>query len=533
MLQTIREHTQGWIAGVIISVIILSFALWGIHSYFTGGGANSTVAKVNGVEITKEQLAVAYERMRRQAQFQYGAEAVKDESALKNRALQALIDIEVLKQASNSQGFLISDVQIDAYLQSMPEFQVDGKFSFEKFQQELAATMLSTGDFLDAIKTSLLIDQPKLGIVLTSFALTDETNYTISLVNQEREVDYLTIPFQQFASQPVTVAPDQIQAYYNEHKNDFMTPEQVSLEYIEVTLKSLSNTINPTDTALKTFYNENINSYVQSLKGVQPKVQPYEEVKEKVREAYIRQHAEEKLGQMRDRLADLTYEHPESLQFASANLNLPIQTTEAFSKDKGGKDISQYKKIREVAFSSDVLTSQNNSDVIQLNPETLVVLRVKNHTPSTLLPLESVTNQIQAKLKTEAQERLTESAANEALAKLKAGAQLDAIAASVGGHWNKTGYLGRYATKIDTAILDLAFQLPNPAHIGGKSVFGVTRIPTGYAIVAVHAVKDGSMADTKKAQVFAEQVQNSQGLLEYELYKQSVIAAAKVKKVIQ
>ena len=69
---------------------------------------NSVVAEVNGTDITKEQLAVAYERMRRQAQLQYGsnnANVAKDETTLKSNALQALIDIEVLKQASLAQGF--------------------------------------------------------------------------------------------------------------------------------------------------------------------------------------------------------------------------------------------------------------------------------------------------------------------------------------------------------------------------------------------------------------------------------------------
>jgi len=528
MLQTIREHTQGWVAGVIISLIILSFALWGIHSYFTGGGANNVVAKVNGTEIYKEQLAVAYERMRRQAQFQYGANAPKDDTVLKKRALQALIDIETLKQASNSQGFLISDQQIDAYLQGMPEFQVNGKFSVDKFQQELAATMLSTGDFLEAIKVSLLIDQPKLGIVLTSFAMPDETNYTISLVNQEREVDYLTIPFQQFANQNIAIKPEEIKAYYDQHKNDFMTPEQVSVNYIQVTLNDLSTTINPTDNALKNFYNENLNSYVKTVNGVQPKVQSYDDVKDKVREAYVRQRAEEKLAELRDKLADMTYEHPDTLQYAAQNLNFPIQTTEMFTKDKGGKDISQYKKIRDVAFSNDVLTMQNNSDVIQLNPETMVVLHINKHAASTLLPLDSVSKQIEAKLQTVAQEKATETAANDMLTKLKAGTTPDQVASSLNIQWNKTGFLGRYATKVDNAILDLAFQLPNPANVGGKSMFGVTRVPTGFAIVAVHSVQDGKITDQKQYQVFAEQVQNSQGLLEYELYKQSIIKSAKV-----
>ena len=83
MLQTIREHTQGWIAGTIISLIILSFALWGIHSYFVGGGNNSVVAEVNGTEISREQLTVAYERLRRQAQSQYGANPSRNEAAFK------------------------------------------------------------------------------------------------------------------------------------------------------------------------------------------------------------------------------------------------------------------------------------------------------------------------------------------------------------------------------------------------------------------------------------------------------------------
>src|SRR5687767_8060635 len=127
MLQTIREHTQGWIAGIIITIIILSFALWGIHSYFVGGINNTNVAEVNGTDITKEQLTVAYERLRRQFQIQYGINnpiTAKDETSLKDRALQALVDIEVLKQSSTEQGFRVSNRQIDNYLHSMPEFQI-------------------------------------------------------------------------------------------------------------------------------------------------------------------------------------------------------------------------------------------------------------------------------------------------------------------------------------------------------------------------------------------------------------------------
>src|SRR3990167_7273489 len=267
MLQTIREHTQGWIAGVIISLIILSFALWGIHSYFIGGGSSNIVAEVNGVEITREQLTVAYERLRRQIQAQYGSNnpiTSKDEAILKDRALRALIDIEVLKQASTEEGFRISDRQIDNYLKGMPEFQIDGLFSIERFREILSSTLLTTSEFLDLIKTSLLIDQPKLGVLFTSFALPYEVAYTISLVNEERNIQYLNIPLQYFLLQPIKISSEKIKAYYDKNQNDFMTPELVNVEYVELSMKDVATNIDPTDVILKNFYNENINSYTQA-----------------------------------------------------------------------------------------------------------------------------------------------------------------------------------------------------------------------------------------------------------------------------
>lgn len=627
MLQSIREYTQGWIAGAIISVIILTFALWGIHSYFVGGVNNNVVAQVNGIDIAREQLSVTYERLRRQAQMQSSSTPIttKDEVVLKDRALQALINIEVLKQASLAQGFIVSNYQIDNYLQNMPAFQVDGQFSVERFQEVLSSSLLSTSEFLDYIKASLLIDQPKLGIVLTSFALPDETNYTISLVNQERDISYITIPLQYFLSQPIIISQDKIKTYYHEHQNEFMTPEQLNVEYVELSLKELLTKVNPTDVALKNLYNENVNSYTQPMawklatveisvaqgasqnevsqakekatamvqalnkgedfskvahdhslnivtqnnwvtlnqmptelqkpiaeltkpdqvtgpiktdKGFviikvvsiqEPKIQTFEAVKDKVKELYIRQRAEEKFSQLRDQLADTTYEHPDSLQLAAKTLGLPIKTSELFVKDKPGKDISQYKKVRDAAFSNDVLTAQNNSDVIQLNPETVVVLRVKSHITSALLPLNSVSKQIEEKLKLAEAELRAEKFAQDFNTKLIAGANPEELANTYHLKWNKTGYISRYATKVDSAILDTAFRLPNPSTVQRKVVYGSTRLPNGYAMIALNSVKQGAVTDQKQYAIFAEQFQNSEGMLEYELYQHSQTSKAKIK----
>ena len=221
MLQSIRDHTHGWIAGIIISVLILSFALWGIHSYFEGAGSNNVVAEVNGVEITKNQLAVAYERLRRQLQMQFSANYALPEQAeanLKERALQTLINIQVLKQASLKADYRITSNQIDSLLESMPEFQVNGEFSLARFQQALATTLFTASDFLELIKTSLLIDQPRLGIILTSYALPNEINHAIALIGQERDIQYLLIPSSYIPHQSLVISADDIKTYYHQHK---------------------------------------------------------------------------------------------------------------------------------------------------------------------------------------------------------------------------------------------------------------------------------------------------------------------------
>lgn len=624
MLQTIREKTQGWIAGTIISIIIVSFALWGIHSYFVSSASNSTVASVNGIDITKEQLTVAYERLRRQLQTQYGSSlTAKDEPSLKVRALRTLIDIEVLKQASLKQGFLITDQQVDDYLQSMPDFQVNGQFSLDRFQEVLSATLLSTSEFLDIIKTSLQIDQPRLGVMLTSFALPEESRYTASLVNQTRDINYVSIPLAKFLAQPIAISPASIQAYYQAHQADYKTPEKVSVEYIELSLKDLYSRFSPTESMLKAFYNENINTYTQPnqwrLTGIlipvsptatqadataaqakaeavsealaanpddfdklvkqnskliiptgyvaldqlstelqkavgglntagqvsdviqtpqgfaiikaldvkQPKIDNFEAVKDKVRDAYVHQHAEDKFADLRDQLADLTYEHPDSLAVASQTLSLPVKTSGFFTRDKAGSDLAFTQKVRDAAFSNDVLNLQTNSDVIQLNPETVMVLRVKTHLPSALLPVDDVSKQITEKLKLKEAESMANKFATDLLANLQSGSDPLKLMASYQLSWNRVGNIGRYSTKVDSAVLDAAFRLPRPSN--DKLSYGITRLPNGYALVAVLGVKDGELTTAKENIVFSDQVQNSMGFLEYTLYRQSQQKQAKIK----
>lgn len=627
MLQTIREHTQGWIAAIIISIIILTFALFGVHSYFEGGGQTNTVAEVNGVAITKSQLADAYERLRRQMQAQFGNKMPMSENdeIFKERALQALIEVEVLKQSAYDDGFRVSEAQVTSYLQSIPAFQVNGEFSYQRFQEILNSSMLSTGEFINLLQSNLLIDQPKLGIISSAFSLPNETNYAIALINQERDVDYIKIPFSLFKNATNTVSQEKLKSYYNAHKNEFMTPEQVSVEYLQLSLADLTKSIETPDASLKKFYEDNKNTFMTPKQWkiaaieipLSPPVKPdeeaqaqkklleikdevkahpetfnqfaqtypaslssdwvalndlpttlkkplaalnvndisapirtergllliqvsavkppeqltYEAAAEQVKALYTHQQAEEKFSDLREQLANLTYEHPESLQTAQETLKLPLLTSETFSKDQAGAGIFKSKKIRDVAFSHDVLNLRNNSDVIQVNPETIIVLRLKSHSPAALQTFETVSGRIADNLASKDSEKQTYEFAKKLKEQLASGADPDKLAASQKLSWEKLGFITRYANKTDSAISDLAFRLPNPAENNQKVQFGIIQMPESYALVALKAVREGRK-DPQEFNLFAEQMQRNEGQLEYEMFKQSQIAAAKIKSNI-
>jgi peptidyl-prolyl cis-trans isomerase D len=621
MLQSIRDKTQGWIAGIIISILIFSFALWGIHSYLDGRSVSDVVAKVNGNDINQGQLSIAYERLRRQVELQKANDNLLDvtDANLKKQALHSLINLQVLKQASLNQDYRVSQIQVENYLESMPDFKLNGRFSLSRFEQALNATLYTTKDFLDLIRTTLLIDQPRLGVIFSSFSLPNEVTDSISLINQERDIQYLLLSLQSFSKESISISPDKINAYYNQHIDDFKKPEQVAIEYILISAKDIMSKMKISDQELKNYYNENAESYnlpakwkfislsipiennvtTESVKQAEskaneiyqkveqgndfsslikqyslnktsidshdfvsinnvpeeiqndllsatkpgliikpirvknsfliikivdykkPEIQPFEQVKEQVKEAVLLPKSEEQFANLKEKLANITYEHPDSLQPAADTLGLSIQSTQPFLRSKGNQDISNNLKVREAAFSNDVLNLQNNSDVIPLSGDSIVVLRVKFHSKESSLPLSDVQTQIIEKLKAKEVEDRASSLANEVMQKIQAGANPNEIAKQYNLVWNHSGLIGRHSEKVDSGILDVGFNL-------SVNSYAVAKIQNGYAIVGLTSIRNGVLPRLEDYDAFSEQVQNTQGLLEYELYKQSIINQAKI-----
>lgn len=137
MLDAIRNHTQGWLAKVILALITIPFALFGIDSYFNDAGSNVAIAKVNGDKITIQEYGNAIDnvRSRLQSQGQKVDPAMLESAELKQSVLDGLITRRLVNAEIQHANFKISDEQLSTYILGMPEFQQDGKFSEDIYQK--------------------------------------------------------------------------------------------------------------------------------------------------------------------------------------------------------------------------------------------------------------------------------------------------------------------------------------------------------------------------------------------------------------
>jgi peptidyl-prolyl cis-trans isomerase D len=181
MLQSIRDRTQGWITSTVIGLLIIVFALWGIHSYLelNAGRNNKVVAKIASQILLQRDFDKAYQRAYQEARDRLGKNFSNNEEMieqLRQQTLQEWEATQVLFQAALQSKYRISQALINSVLLQIPAFQLAGRFSVEQFYDVLHALNYTKLQFLMDIKKTLLINQVQQGITQSAFALPQDIN---------------------------------------------------------------------------------------------------------------------------------------------------------------------------------------------------------------------------------------------------------------------------------------------------------------------------------------------------------------------
>ena len=166
MLEAIRKHTTGWLAKLILALITIPFALFGIDSYFNQAGSNVAIAKVNGDKISIQEYGNAIENVRNrlQSEGQKVDAALLESPELKQSVLDGLITRRLVNEEIHRANFKISDEQLSQHILSMPEFQQEGKFSEDIYQKTLAQNKLTASKFENDRRRELLAQQARDGL---------------------------------------------------------------------------------------------------------------------------------------------------------------------------------------------------------------------------------------------------------------------------------------------------------------------------------------------------------------------------------
>ncbi|RLQ23111.1 peptidylprolyl isomerase [Seongchinamella sediminis] len=235
MLQDIRKNSQGTMAKIIVGVIVVAFAGFGLESILLGGGNNS-VAEVNGEQISPLELQQAVDNQKRQLISMMGENidpTMLDDQRLSQQAMQSLIQRKLLLQSAEDMGLTVSAGQVGAVVASMEQFKLDGQFSPDMYRARLGEAGFTPTSFKQAMVEDMTLGQARSGLAGSEFATPAELELNARIVGEQRDLRYLTIPLATFASETEVSAGD-VEAYYNEHADEFLSEEAVELDYIEL-----------------------------------------------------------------------------------------------------------------------------------------------------------------------------------------------------------------------------------------------------------------------------------------------------------
>ena len=241
MLQAIRDGSKGIVAKIIVGLIILTFALFGIESIVALGGGADAPAEVNGEEIGDRQVAQMMDLQKRRLKSQFGENfdpSMISDTMLRKAAVESLINESLLKQAASEGGIYFSDKEIDKLIVQSPEFQVGGVFDRDQYDLVLRSAGYTRSTHRELLRSNLTTQQAQSAWQLTSFATSDEEKRSAQLESQTRDFSFIQYDLAK-EKEAVVVSIEEKQKYFTDNSSQFMTQESVVVDYIELNKSDL------------------------------------------------------------------------------------------------------------------------------------------------------------------------------------------------------------------------------------------------------------------------------------------------------
>ena len=235
-------------------------------------------------------------------------------------------------------------------------------------------------------------------------------------------------------------------------------------------------------------------------------VAAYSEVRDQLLSDYQLEVAEQLFYEQVEQLANLAFEHPDTLDVAAEALGVQVEEAGFVSRSQ----VEQPGLVGEAAFlnaafSAEVLEEGNNSELLEFDGVRVAVLRVKGHRPSRQQDFDEVEETVRTELlEVRGVERARE-AGTDAIARLRSGESEDALAAESGLEWSPEERLGRGQQALSRELSDLVFRMPDPGY-GDSAYDGLADENGDFVVVGLRSVELGDMDELDVASRMRERL---------------------------
>jgi len=225
-------------------------------------------------------------------------------------------------------------------------------------------------------------------------------------------------------------------------------------------------------------------------------VKPFEAVKAEVSKAYKKAQAEAKFNTLAEKVAEVSYENPDSLAAVAQLVGGATNKTEPFTR-ASGPGIAADEKVRAAAFSEDVLKG-SNSEPLEIGGDKAVVLRMLSHQPATNRELKDVKSQVIAAIQQNKARQQAIATADKLKQELAAGKTLAQVAEAQHLQVKKINGLARSASDLPATVTQEIFRTAKPKG-GQPSVAIIDQADGGKLVVSVNKVNEGVISDSEKS----------------------------------
>jgi len=261
MLETLREFANRRVVQFLLALfLVVPFALFGVDYYFRGPVGGDVVATVGRVRIGAYDFD---EALRKQADvYRQQLHGNFDPSLMQNpevrrAVLDRLIDERLVAIGADRAGIRLSDRQLAEKIVADPRFQQDGRFSKEIYEAIARGNNLTPAGLDERLRQDFAEQQFSGAIFDTAFVPKTTVDGFIRLSEQSRDVSVINFTPDQYLPK-VKVTPEQVKSYYDAHPKEFTTPEEVKVDYVELSVDALAAQAAVTPEEVRRYYDEEL-----------------------------------------------------------------------------------------------------------------------------------------------------------------------------------------------------------------------------------------------------------------------------------